>query len=57
MINNIEIYVGRQDIFADTFCDVRVDLIFIEDARFFVFLKDRAISIYTPNLNIRIFLF
>ena len=57
MIYQFEVDIGRQDVLSDTFCDIRVDFLFIEDAGLMVFFKYTAIRIDTPDFDIRVFFF
>jgi len=52
MIDNIEVNVGLQEVFAYTFSYIRIDFSLIKDACFLVFLKDRTIGVYTPYFDV-----
>ena len=57
IINDAEIHIGRQKIFSNAFCDIRIDFVFIENACFLVLFENRAIGINSQHLNGWIFLF
>src|SRR5262245_23777392 len=54
MVYHLEIDVLRQDVLADSFGDVRVDLVLVEDSGFLVLLEDRAVGVDTPDLDARV---
>ena len=54
MIDDVEIHVLREKVLTDPFGDVRVDLVFVEDARFFVLLEHRSVRIDAPHLDFRV---
>src|SRR5690606_22358634 len=57
VIDDVEIYVLGEEIFADTFGDVRIDLVLIENAGLLVFFENRPIRIDTPHHDVWILLF
>ena len=57
MIDHVEVDIPRQEILADTLGNIWIDLVFVENARFLVFLEHRAVRVDAPDLNPRIPLF
>ena len=53
VIDDAEVDVLRQEIFADALGAVRVDLAFVEDARLLVFLEHRPVGVDAPHLDRR----
>jgi hypothetical protein len=47
----------RQEVLADPFGDVRVDLVLVEDAGLLVFLEHRSVGVDPPHLDRRVLLF
>ena len=56
MIDDIEIDVPRQEVFADAFGDVRVDLVLVENAGLLVLLEHRPVGVDAPHLDARVLL-
>ena len=54
MVNHVEIDIGREEILADAFGDIRVDFVLVEDAGFLVFLENRTVGIDAEHLDGRI---
>ena len=55
-VDQTEIDVGRQDVFANALGDVRVNFVFVEFARFVVLLEHRTVRVDAPNLNVGVLL-
>ena len=54
VIDDIEIDVPGEEILANPFGDVGIDLVLVEDARLFVFLEHRAVGIDAPHFDFRV---
>ena len=52
MIDDVEIDVLRQEVLADAFGDVRVDLVLVEDAGLLVLLEDRPVGVDAPHFDL-----
>ena len=57
MIDDVEVDVLREEVFADPLGDVRVDLVLVEHARLFVLLEHRSVRVDAPHLDLRVALF
>src|SRR4051794_8414132 len=57
MIDHGEVYVLREEVFANSLRDVGVDLVLVEDAGLLVLLEDRSVRVDAPDLDLRILLF
>src|SRR3546814_1418518 len=57
IIDHIKINALRKKIFSDPFGNVRIDLILVENAGFFVLLEYRSITIDAPDPNFRVLFF
>ena len=56
IIDDREVDVLRQEVLADAFGDVRVDLVLVEDPRLLVLLEHRPVSVDAPYLHRRLLL-
>ena len=56
-VDQTEVDVFGQNVFADSFRDVAVDFFGVELARFVVLFKHRAVGVHAPNLDVRVFFF
>src|SRR6187402_1068535 len=45
LVDHVKVYILWKDVFSESFCEIRIHFIFIEDARFFILLKYRAVGI------------
>ncbi len=54
VIDQAEVDVLRQEVLADAFGDVRIDLVLVEDAGLLVFLEDRSVGVDAPRLDRRL---
>src|SRR3546814_20342925 len=57
IIDHIKINALRKKIFSDPFGNVRIDLILVENAGFFVLLEYRSITIDAPDPHFRVLFF